>query len=410
MSENPKIASAGNHGKGIRSDCFVTLELRAKGGVDIQLNSKVKMLYGKSIISLANKILEFYNLKNVKLDIEDSGALPFTIAARIESAIKKLIKTDDEFLLDFIKENKYQTKKDINRFSRLYLPGNTPSLAINAGIHKPNGIILDLEDAVAPEKKDEARLLVRNALRSVNFYGAERMVRINQFPRGLEDIDAVVPQNVNLILIPKCESADHIKTANNRINDIKKKHNIKNNIWLMPIIESALGVIKAYEIASSADNIVALAIGLEDYTADLGTKRTNEASESFFARSMVVNACRAAGIQPIDSVFSDIADMEALKQNVLKSKALGFDGMGCIHPRQIKVIHENFAPDSDEILKAKKIANAFIEATEKGLGVVSLGTKMIDPPVVKRAQKTIDLAISLGILSKNWGELENEKI
>ncbi|NTV79155.1 MAG: HpcH/HpaI aldolase/citrate lyase family protein, partial [Clostridiales bacterium] len=109
-------------------------------------------------------------------------------------------------------------------------------------------------------------------------------------------------------------------------------------------------------------------------------------------------------------VFSDIADMEALKQNVLKSKALGFDGMGCIHPRQIKVIHENFAPDADEITKAKRIVNAFVEATEKGLGVVSLGTKMIDPPVVKRAQKTIDLAISIGILSKNWREIENEKI
>jgi citrate lyase subunit beta/citryl-CoA lyase len=410
MSEKIKIASAGNHGKGIRSDCFVTIELMAKGGIDIQMNSKVKMLYGSSILALAKKVLEFYKLKNVKLIIEDSGALPFTIAARIEAAIKKLIKTEDEFLLDFLKENNYQTKKDINRFSRLYLPGNTPSLAINAGIHKPNGIILDLEDAVAPEKKDEARILVRNALRSVNFYGAERMVRINQFPRGLEDIDAVVNQNVNLILIPKCESAEHIKIANDRIDEIKKKNNIKNNIWLMPIIESALGVINAYQIASSAANIVALAIGLEDYTADLGTKRTNEASESFFARSMVVNACRAAGIQPIDSVFSDIADMEALKQNVLKSKALGFDGMGCIHPRQIKVIHENFAPDADEITKAKRIVNAFVEATEKGLGVVSLGTKMIDPPVVKRAQKTIDLAISIGILSKNWREIENEKI
>lgn len=410
MSENPKTASAGNMGKGVRSDCFVTLELLTKGGVDIQLNSKVKMLYGSSILSLAKKIIDFYKIKNARLVIEDSGALPFTIAARIEAATKKVIKTNDEFLSEFLNENKYQTKKDQNRFSRLYLPGNTPSLAINSGIHKPNGIILDLEDAVAPEKKDEARILVRNALRSVNFYGAERMVRINQFPRGLEDLDAIIPHNVNLVLIPKCESADHIHQANKRIEEIKKKHNLKNNIWLMPIIESALGVLKAYEIASSANNIVALAIGLEDYTADLGTKRTNEASESFFARSMVVNACRAAGIQPIDSVFSDIADMEALKLNVLKSKALGFDGMGCIHPRQIKVIHENFAPDNEEITKAKKIVNAFMEATEKGLGVVSLGTKMIDPPVVKRAQKTIDLAVSIGKLSKNWREIDNEKI
>jgi citrate lyase subunit beta/citryl-CoA lyase len=197
---------------------------------------------------------------------------------------------------------------------------------------------------------------------------------------------------------------------NEKIDQLKKQHNISNDIWLMPIIESTMGVLKSLEIATSAPNIVAMAIGLEDYTADLGTKRTNEASESFFARSMMVNACRSAGIQPIDSVFSDIADMEALKQNVLKSKALGFDGMGCIHPRQIKVIQEYFGPDEAEIEKAKKIVNAFILATEQGLGVVSLGSKMIDPPVVKRAERTIKLALSMNKLEENWRDefLNNE--
>ena len=172
----------------------------------------------------------------------------------------------------------------------------------------------------------------------------------------------------------------------------------------MPIIESALGVVNSYSIASAAENVVALAIGLEDYTADLGTKRTKEGTESFFARSMVVNAARAAGIQPIDSVFSDVGDMEGLKQNVLMSKALGFDGMGCIHPRQIRVIHENFAPSADEIEKAMKIVSAFHIATEQGLGVVSLGTKMIDPPVVKRALNTINSAVKMGKLIENWRE------
>ena len=296
----------------------------------------------------------------------------------------------------------YDTQKNCNRFSRLYLPGNSPSLMINAGIHNPNGIILDLEDSVAVDKKHEARFMVRNALRQVNFYGAERMVRINQIPQGLDDLDYLIPHNVHLLLIPKCESASQIEQVNKKIDEIRNKYNIEKDIWLMPIIESAKGVIKAYEIACAADNVVSLAIGLEDYTADIGTRRTNEATESFFARSMLVNAARAAGIQPIDSVFSDVGDMEGLKQNVLKSKALGFDGMGCIHPRQIEVIHENFAPDEAEITKAKKIVNAFVEATEKGLGVVSLGTKMIDPPVVKRAQNTIELAVNMGKLNKNW--------
>ncbi len=394
----------GNKGKGIRSDCFVSLELKNEGGIDIQLESKVKVLFGKSIIDLAKEILSYFGIENAKITIEDSGALSFVIAARIEAAIKKLINTDKEYLQELIPENLYGTQKDCNRFSRLYLPGNSPSLMINAGIHNPNGIILDLEDSVAIEKKHEARFIVRNALRQVNFYGAERMVRINQIPQGLKDLDYLIPHNVHLLLIPKCESASQIEQVNQKIDEIKKKHNIKKEIWLMPIVESALGVIKAYEISSAAENVVAIAIGLEDYTADLGTRRTNEATESFFARSMLVNAARAARIQPIDSVFSDVGDMEGLKQNVLESKALGFDGMGCIHPRQIQVIHDNFAPDEAEITKAKKIVNAFMEATEKGLGVVSLGTKMIDPPVVKRAQNTIELAISIGKLNNNWRE------
>jgi len=231
------------------------------------------------------------------------------------------------------------------------------------------------------------------------------MVRINQIPEGLDDLDYIIPHHPNLILIPKCETADHIKQVEKRISEIKKKHNIKDPVWLMPIIESALGVINAYEIAKASENIASMAIGLEDYTADIGTKRTNEATESFYARCQVVNAARAAGVQPIDSVFSDISDMEALKQNVLKSKALGFDGMGCIHPRQIRVIKENYAPDTDEIEKVKKVVNAYIEAGEKGLGVVAQGSKMIDAPVVKRAQRTINLAISLGITPQNWREM-----
>jgi len=398
------IATAGNKGKTVRSDCFVTLEIRDTGGQEILVESKVDVLYGNSIRKLAKEVLDFFELTNVILKIEDSGALELVLAARIEAAIRKLVKTTKEFLPDLLPENQYTTAKDKNRFSRLYLPGNTPSLMINAGIHHPDGIILDLEDAVAPEKKDEARFLVRNALRGINFYGTERMVRINQGERGLEDLSFVIPHNVNLILLPKCETAQQILDVNQQIDKIRKKHKSSTPVWIMPIIESAAGVINAFSIAGSADNIVALAIGLEDYTADIGTRRTAEGTESFFARSMVVNAARAAGIQPIDSVFSDIGDLEGLKQNIIRSKSLGFDGMGCIHPRQIKVIHENFAPSADETEKAKKIVYAYHKALEQGLGVVSLGTKMIDAPVVKRALNTITVAVKTGKLNENWRE------
>jgi len=397
-----KKGIAGNRGKAVRSDCYVEFELLPSGGQQIDLNSKVKALYGESIIKLSKNILDYFEIQDAHLLIEDSGALEFVLAARIEAAIKQVIETDKEFLLPALEENKNSFAKDSFRFSRLYLPGNSPKLMLNAGIHQPNGVILDLEDSVAPARKFEARFLVRNALRNVNFYGAERMVRINQIPKGLDDLRYVVPNYVNLILVPKCESAEDIKWVNQVIDVHKKDHGIEHNIWLMPIIESAKGVLKAYEIATAADNVAALAIGLEDYTADIGTRRTNEGTESFFARSIVVNAARAAGIQPIDSVFSDVSDMDALAKNVQKSKALGFDGMGCIHPRQIEVIHNNFAPAEAEIEKAKKIVLAFIEAEAKGLGVVSLGSKMIDPPVVKRAENTIRMAIETGKLSEDW--------
>jgi len=399
---NKSNSVVGNAGPKVRSDCEIALELTTSGGIIIELVSRVRALYGESIKSQVSSLLSFYDIGNAHVLINDSGALPFVISARMEAAIKKVIDTDLEYLPELIPENCYATERERSRFARLYLPGNTPGLMLNAGLHSAEGIILDLEDSVAPEKKDEARILVRNALRQVNFFGAERMVRINQGKRGLEDLGFVIPHNVNLVLIPKCESADHVRNADNEIENLKKIHQLSNNVYLMPIIESALGVENSFEISRSCKNIVAIALGLEDYTADLGVPRTNEGMESFYARTRLVVAARAAGIQPIDSVFSDVGDIEGLRQNVKVSKALGFEGMGCIHPRQIQVIRQGFAPEPDEIDKSRKIVTAFESARQKGLGVVALGTKMIDPPVVARAQKTLDLAIRLGLLNADW--------
>ena len=396
------IAVAGNSGPKVRSDCEITLELTDDGGIIVDLVSKVKVLYGESIIRLASEMLKFFSIANARVKIIDSGALPFVISARLEWAVKQLIDTDLDYLPEFNEENRYSSVRDRFRFSRLYLPGNTPSLMINAGLHYADGIILDLEDSVAPEKKDESRILVRNALRQVNFCGAERMVRINQGERGLEDLDFILPHNVNLILIPKCENAWCVKRVEEEVAVIKDKLNLTNEVFLMPIVESASGIENSYEIARSSENVVAMAIGLEDYTADLGVNRTLEGKESLYARTRIIVAAKAAGIQPIDSVFSDVSDMEALHQYVLNSKALGFEGMGCIHPRQIPVIRQGFAPTENEIEKSKKIVTVFEAAQRKGLNVVAIGSKMIDPPVVKRAQRTIDLAIRLGMLSHNW--------
>lgn len=397
-----QTGAAGNWGSDIRSDCYIEIELTNSGGVQMDIRSKVDRLFGTENRQLIRDMLNFFDIQNAKVILEDSGALPFVIMARIEAAVKKVSDTNKEYLPELLPENRYSTQRDRYRRSRLYLPGNTPKLFINAGLHKADGIILDLEDSVAPAKKDEARILVRNALRQVNFYGCERMVRINQGQRGLDDLDYVISHRVNLILAPKCESAEDLIAIDNKIHKIKQENQLDYPVYLMPIIESAKGIMNAYAIASASENVAALAIGLEDYTADLGIQRTSEGKETFFARNMIVNAARAAGIQAIDSVFSDVADQEGLRKVVKESKSLGFEGMGCIHPRQVPIIHATFAPDDGEIEKAKKIVSAFYEAEKKGLSVVALGSKMIDPPVVKRAQKTISMAIDAGKLTESW--------
>ena len=397
-----KTASAGKFGADVKSDCFVKLETNKKKS-SIEIKSKVSSMFGDSIKILVKDLVKYFGLKNTSVYVEDYGALPYVIAARFESAVKRLNpELQKEYLLDFNPNNKYKTNKDDLRRSRLYLPGNEPKFYPNAGLHKPDGVILDLEDSVAPTEKDSAQLLVRNALRAVDFYGAERMVRINQLPKGLEDLKYVIPHNANLILIPKVESAEQIKHVEREVEFIKEQHSIKTVVHFMPIIESAKGIENAYQIATASQYNVALAIGLEDYTADIGTQRTNEGTESFFARAAVINAAKAAGLQAIDTVFSDVSDMDGLRNSVEEAKSIGFEGKGCIHPRQIKVINSAFAPTETEIDKAKKIVYAFEEAESKGIGVVSIGSKMIDAPVVKRAQNVIKLALLNNLINKNW--------
>jgi citrate lyase subunit beta/citryl-CoA lyase len=174
----------------------------------------------------------------------------------------------------------------------------------------------------------------------------------------------------------------------------------------MPILETARAIENAFAIATASPHTVALTIGLEDYTADIGVARSREGTESLYARMAMVNAAKAAGVQAIDSVYSDVADEDGLRSSTLESRRLGFEGRGSIHPRQIPVIHEVLAPEPDEIQRACRIVEAFERATADGLGVVSLGTKMIDPPVVKRAQRTVELAVQLGLLDADWHEEE----
>ena len=399
-------AAAGARGADVRSDCWIEVDPIAADGIEIALKSKVESLYGASIRAQLADGLARLGLAHARVTIDDSGAVPFVIDARLETAVRRALgdEAPAATLLPATRVALAPSKRDRFRRSRLYLPGTQPKLMLNAGLHRPDAVILDLEDAVAPSEKDAARCLVRGALLALDFGAAERMVRINQGERGLEDLEWIVPYGVQLVLIPKVESAAEVRAVAERAARIAADCGRAEPLWLMPIIESALGGLSALEIARAHADVVALAIGLEDYTADLGVQRSNSGEESFWLRSVVVNAARAAGIQPIDTVFSDLDDMDGLAASVRAAKQLGFDGKGCIHPRQIPVVHAAFAPTADEIAKACRIVQAFEAATAAGLGVVSLGSKMIDAPVVKRAQRTVTLALAGGLLAENWRE------
>jgi len=286
------------------------------------------------------------------------------------------------------------------RRSRLYLPGNEPKYFLNAGLYGPDGVILDLEDSVHPDEKDAARLLVRNALRVVDFKGSERMVRINQLPLGREDLEAVVPERPEMILIPKVEHAEQVAEVDRAIERILGRSASGRPLWLMPIVETALGVEHCFAIATASPRVAALTIGLEDYAADIGVPRSGDGVESDYARRRLVNAAKAAGVQAIDSVYGQVDDLEGLRAWCERSRQLGFEGMGCLHPRQIPVIHEAFNPSAAQIDRALRIVAAFEGAQKVGLGVVSLGSKMIDPPVVKQALRLVEQARSLGLVPR----------
>jgi len=394
IAPTPEVANAGRRGSDVRSDVHVSVTPNDSGEVELVVQSKVGSLYGDSIRADALELLQTAGVKSARVQIEDQGALPFVISARLETALRRAGYVTGDLRPARTAPTRPPTARDRVRRSRLYLPGNEPKFMLNAGLHRPDAVILDLEDSVHHEEKDTARLLVRNALRCLDFGTAERMVRINPWPLGLMDLEAVVPEGPDLVLIPKVEHERQVVEVARAI----RRFMPGRDVHIMPILESALGIENAYAIARADPFVVAITIGLEDYTADLGVAKTTEGAESLYARTRLVNAARAAGVQAIDSVFGDVADMAGLQAWAERARALGFEGMGCIHPRQIDVIHRAFAPSAAELEKAQRIVAAFEDAQSRGLGVVSLGTRMVDPPVVLRAQRLVEQARRQGTL------------
>lgn len=287
------------------------------------------------------------------------------------------------------------------RRTMMFVPGNNPSMMRDAHIYGPDSIMFDLEDSVSINEKDSARMLVYHALKTINYGAVEKVVRINPLstPYGKQDVEAMVKAGVQVIRMPKTETAQEVKDLEAEIERVEREIGKEvGSTLIMAAIESALGIVNAYAIATASKRMMGIALGAEDYCANLKTQRSREGTELLLARQTIVVAARAAGIDALDTVFSDLNDMEAFKNEVRFIKQLGFDGKSIINPRQIGPVNEVFTPTPAEIEKAKRIVAALKEAEAKGSGVISLNGKMIDKPVVIRAQRTLDFARAVHIV------------
>ena len=284
--------------------------------------------------------------------------------------------------------------------SMLFLPGNNPNMLINGSVLGADAVIFDLEDAVSPAEKDAARVLVRNTLRYMDFTGCQRIVRINSTDTAYwkADLDAILPEKPDLILLPKTGTAKDALTADAYITELEEKLGLANNsVGLMPLIETALGVENAFSIASCCDRIYALFLGAEDLTADLRCKRTKEGREIEYARTRLVVAARAAEVEVYDTPFTDVNDDAGIWTDAELAKALGFTGKASISPRHLEAINQTFSPTLAEIDYAYEVLEAIAMAKAQGKGAIALRGKMIDAPIVARAQRTIEMAEQLGL-------------
>ena len=284
--------------------------------------------------------------------------------------------------------------------SMLFLPGNNPNMLINGNCLGADAVIFDLEDAVAPAEKDAARILVRNTMRYMDFAGCGRIVRINSIdtPYWRKDLDQILPYKPDLILLPKSGSAADVLAADEYMTELEEKLGFQpNTVGLMPLIETAMGVENSFAIATATKRIKALFLGAEDLTADLRCKRTKEGREIEYARTRLVVAARAAGIDVFDTPFTDVNDDEGIVVDAELAKALGFSGKASISPRHVEVINRVFSPTMAEIDYAYEVIEAIRIAKEQGKGAIALRGKMIDAPIVARAERTISMAVEMGL-------------
>jgi citrate lyase subunit beta/citryl-CoA lyase len=286
------------------------------------------------------------------------------------------------------------------RRTMMFCPASNPKMLFTAQIYNPDCIIFDLEDAIAYAEKDSARDLLCEALKAVDYGNIEVFARINPLytPFGETDVRELVKAGLKNIRLPMCESCADVRALEILIEEVEKENGIEiGTVKIQCAIETPKGIENAYEIAKSSSRVIAISIGAEDFTRSLGTDRTKAGRELFYARTRVVIAASAAGVDSIDTVWADVADMEGFTAEVKDAKNLGFSGKSCVHPAQVKEVHRIYTPTKDETSSALEIICAAKEAEKMNLGVITVNGKMVDFPIIQKAERIVALAKGAGV-------------
>ncbi len=374
-------------GSGAKGDC--TVEILSDRNAGVEVETKTPELLEDGLRSVVGESLAGLGAKEAAVRLTDFGALDYVIAARVEAAIRASDPEDSRRLTPAV--DREASERDRPRRSRLYAPGNQPRLLVGIEIHGADCVLLDLEDSVPPAEKAAARILVKHLVSTIRF-SDEVWVRINPLDaEGREDVCEVLIGRPNGICLPKAESAQDVLDLCDLLSRVESERGIREGAtWIMPILETASGVLRSEEIAAASERVVMLAFGAEDYTRDVGARRSWDAL--LFARSRIVAGAATVGIQASDTVFTDVDDDAGLAEEAQRARELGFDGKGAINPRQIEAIHRAFSPTPPEIERARAIVDAARQAEEKGFGAVALDGRMIDRPVLDRALRLIRYA------------------
>ncbi len=373
-------------GSDAKRDCQVTVTTAPS--LEIQIMASNQQLLEPGIRTVVEKTASALGVSKAKIAIADKGALDYVISGRVEAALRLTFPELTSAILRSIPRE--ASERHRIRRSRLYAPGNNPRLLIGLELHGADCVLIDLEDSVPLGEKRATRILAKHLLTAVKF--PEVWVRINPLDTyGRDDLAEILRGRPHGICLPKAESSADVISLSTAIEELESSYGISNGTThIMPIIETARGVLHSEEIASADQRVAIVAFGAEDFTRDMGARRTEESL--LFARSMIVTAAKAAGIQASDTVYSNLDDEKGLIAEAKQARNLGFDGKGVINPRQIEPIHAVFSPTEQEIEEARQIVAAAEEAEEHGLGAIAIEGKMIDKPVLARAQQTLQLA------------------